>query len=153
MEYHRAAAMIGPAPSDGRTCRVNSIHDGDTLRATCGGEKVKVRFYCIDAPETAQRPWGTESRDHLRKIAPATVTLIEKDRDRYGRIVGEIFAGQQSLNLAMVEVGQAAVYRRYCTDRRYTAAEQRAKSARLGIWSKPGDHQQPWAYRRAQRAN
>jgi endonuclease YncB( thermonuclease family) len=37
-------------------CRVNSIHDGDTLRVTCNGQREQLRLYCIDAPELDQRP-------------------------------------------------------------------------------------------------
>lgn len=140
---------ISAAPGiEGQTCRVASIYDGDTLRAECDGEKVKVRLHCIDTPEMQQKPWGRESRDHLRAMTPKTITLVQHDRDRYGRIVGEVYAGDRSLNLAMVEGGQAAVYRRYCSDRRFTAAEERARAAGLGIWAKPGDHQRPWEWRK-----
>ncbi|MBK1723847.1 thermonuclease family protein [Thiocystis violacea] len=128
-------------------CMINSIYDGDTLRATCGAEKVKVRLYCIDTPEMGQRPWGTESRDYLRRIAPSTVRLVEHDKDRYGRIVGEVFDGETSLNLAMVAAGRAAVYPRYCNESRFYAAQEQAKTAGRGIWEKPGDQQQPWTWR------
>lgn len=131
------------------TCAVASIHDGDTLRAICDGERQQVRLYCIDAPEIAQRPWGIESRDHLRAITPARVTLRTHDRDRYGRTIGEVFdpASGESLNLAMVAAGQAVVYPQYCNDPAYYAAEQRARRAGLGIWSRPGDQQTPWRAR------
>lgn len=134
--------------ADGRPCTLNSIHDGDTARATCPEGPVKIRLYCIDAPEIAQRPWGSESRDHLRRIAPQTVSLIAHDKDRYGRIVGEVFGhAGQSLNLALVEAGQAAVYPAYCKESRFFAAQDRAKSAQRGIWEKPGEQQTPWTYR------
>lgn len=134
----------------GSLCRVASISDGDTVRAACQGGIQRVRLHCCDAPETSQRPWGPESTAYLRRITPPTVRLVSQGTDRYGRTIGELFDGEKSINLAMVEAGQAAVYRQYCKDPRYFAAERRAKSARLGIWSKPGDHQRPWDYRRAQ---
>lgn len=98
----------------------------------------------------AQRPWGQESRDHLRRITPSQVGLVERDKDRYGRIVGEIRAavGETSINLAMVEAGQAAVYPRYCQDPAFYAAERRAREAGLGIWEKEGEQQRPWESRR-----
>jgi endonuclease YncB( thermonuclease family) len=131
-------------------CVVDSVYDGDTLRATCAGEALKIRLYCIDAPEMAQRPWGQESRDHLRRITPREVGLVERDKDRYGRIVGEIGvpAGETSINLAMVEAGQAAVYPRYCKDPAFYAAERRAREAGRGIWEKDGAQQRPWEVRR-----
>jgi endonuclease YncB( thermonuclease family) len=129
-------------------CRVNSISDGDTLRATCDGEQVKIRLRCIDAPELGQRPWGQESRAYLRQITPRNVSLRRVDTDRYGRIVGELFAGEASLNLAMVRAGQAAVYARYCSERAYYRARDDARAAGLGIWSKSGGQQRPWEWRK-----
>lgn len=49
---------------------LDSVSDGDTVRATCGGEAVKIRLHCIDAPEMGQRSWGQERRDHLRRLVP-----------------------------------------------------------------------------------
>ncbi|RUR52102.1 thermonuclease family protein [Vreelandella populi] len=48
--------------------------------------------------------------------------MVTHDRDRYGRLVGEVLSGGRSLNLAMVEAGQAAFYNRYCSGARYSAA-------------------------------
>lgn len=136
--------------TDSAGCQVASIYDGDTLRAECNGLKIKVRFYCIDTPEMQQKPWGRESRDYLRGITPKVVTLKVHDTDRYGRQVAEVIdpATGEALNLAMVKAGQAAVYRRYCSDPSYSRAEAAAKAAALGIWAKPGDHQRPWDWRR-----
>ncbi|NBC47153.1 MAG: thermonuclease family protein [Gammaproteobacteria bacterium] len=135
---------------DSAGCRVVSIHDGDTLRATCSGIEIKVRLHCIDAPEIAQRPWGTESRDHLRRITPRVVSLRIHDTDRYERKVAEVIdpATGEVINLDMVKAGQAAVYRRYCNDPTYRQAETGAKAPGLGIWSVPGDHQRPWDWRK-----
>lgn len=136
--------------TDSAGCRVASIHDGDTLRAECNGEKLKVRLFCIDAPEMRQTPWGRESREHLRRITPRVVSLRIHDTDRYGRKVAEVIdpANGSVINRAMVEAGQAAVYQRYCKDGSYSRAEAGAKAAGLGIWATPGDHQRPWDYRR-----
>lgn len=135
-----------------RTCSVASVHDGDTLRAVCAGEKLKVRFYCIDAPEMAQRPWGTESRDHLRRLVGREVRLRIRDTDRYGRKVAEVLSPEgENLNRRMVRDGQAAVYRQYCPDPAYVRLERDARTERLGIWSQPGLQQTPWRYRHASR--
>ena len=169
--YHRRAAWIivglgmmaapwslaGGSPwfpdvPPGSACQVNSVHDADTLRATCNGKKVKIRLYCIDAPELAQRPWGQESRDYLRRLIPQQISIRQRDRDRYGRIVAEVFGhAGKNLNLALVEAGQAAVYPRYCRDSPYFDAQAQAKADRRGIWEKPGEHQTPWTWRRGQR--
>ncbi|SDX54830.1 thermonuclease family protein [Thiocapsa roseopersicina] len=136
------------APS-GRACAVASIHDGDTLRAVCDGERLQVRLYCIDAPEMSQAHWGRASRDHLRRMSPSQVTIRVHDTDRYGRQIGEILtADGLSLNLAMVSAGQAAVYPRYCQDPRFFAAERAARIGGMGIWASAGNHQRPWDHRR-----
>ncbi len=137
-----------PSASSGEPCRVTRISDGDTIRATCQGEALRVRLYCIDAPETDQHPWGADSTEHLRRITPTTIGLVRHNTDRYGRVIGELFDGETSLNLAMVRVGQAAVYPQYCSDPAYFSAERAAKSAGLGIWRTPGLHQRPWEWRR-----
>lgn len=141
-----------PSVQPGTACRVDSVHDGDTLRATCDGRAVKIRLYCIDAPELEQRPWGPESRTYLRQILPQQIGVRERDTDRYGRLVAEVYGHAGTLvNLALVERGIAAVYPRYCRDARYHEAQERARVEKLGIWEKPGDHQQPWEYRKGKR--
>ncbi|WP_208766816.1 thermonuclease family protein [Nostoc flagelliforme] len=54
------------------------------------------------------------------------------ERDRYGRLVGELFLGNQSVNLQMVREGQAVVYTQYLgncavTKDEYLKAEAQAK--------------------------
>jgi endonuclease YncB( thermonuclease family) len=107
-----------------------------------------VRLYCIDAPELAQAPWGRESRDHLRQIAPRQVTLRIRDTDRYGRKVAEVLTMDgENLNKRQVRDGQAAVYRQFCPDPAYGRLEADARAQGLGIWEKPGAQQTPWVYR------
>lgn len=130
------------------SCSVRNIYDGDTLTVLCDGREEKIRLYCIDAPEMGQQPWGRQSRDHLRRITPGQVTVRAVERDRYGRLVGEVLSGSRSLNLGMVEAGQAAVYDRYCDERRYGVAEQQARQAGSGVWAEPGLQQRPWEWRR-----
>lgn len=136
------------APS--RSCRLERVLDGDSIRMRCEGRPVEVRLYCIDAPEKGQPPWGERSRSHLREITPRDLELVPIDRDRFGRTVGEVYtadAEHRSLNLEQVRSGQAAVYERYCEDPRYFRAEREARAARRGIWRKRGEHQTPWIYR------
>jgi endonuclease YncB( thermonuclease family) len=155
-----AAAVLLPLPwliplasnwyTPSAACTVASVHDGDTLPATCGGEKVKIRLYCIDAPEMGQRPWGTMSRDQLRGLLPqgSRIEIRQIDKDRYGRVVGEVLKENgDNLNLQMVLAGEAAVYPRYCSDDRYFQVQAVAKAARSGIWARAGLQQTPWRYR------
>jgi hypothetical protein len=60
------------------TGRVVSVGDGDTLRVTTGGKTVTVRLACVDAPETAQAPFGKAATDRLRQLLPPSqqITLV-----------------------------------------------------------------------------
>lgn len=154
-------ALTGPwllpamSDADGQdireNCQVLSIYDGDTMTVHCQGEKIKVRLYCIDAPEMRQEPWGMEARDTLQDLVGLTVNVRGRDRDRYGRIVGGVWSAGMNLNLEMVRLGRAAVYPRYCRDRSYYKAGRIAMDSRIGIWSVSGLHQSPWIWRKQQK--
>lgn len=144
-----ACQVIQTETTTTRECTVSSVYDGDTMRVKCDGEQVKVRLLCIDAPEMGQKPWGRESRDYLRGLAPrgSRVQIKGRSKDKYGRLLGEVIYRGKNLNLAMVRAGQAAVYRRYCSHDQYYQTELGAKDAAIGIWNKPGSHQRPWSWR------
>lgn len=141
-----ASEAIATTP---RLCDLSRITDGDTLRLRCGDEYVTVRLYCIDAPEMAQRPWGTGAKKALERLTPRYVELRPLALDRYGRTVGAIHdpSANISLGLELVRGGHVAVYPHYCTDPLYLEAEALARAAHLGIWSQDGDQQTPWETR------
>ena len=62
------ASVAGPAEVQGQSVRatVLSIGDGDTIRVRQAGRALTVRLACIDAPETAQSPWGHQARRYLQ---------------------------------------------------------------------------------------
>ena len=135
---------------------VLSIGDGDTLRVRQGGQAITVRLACIDAPETAQSPYGQQARRFLqqRLAIGKPVTLEVKTTDRYGRAVAEVIAGG-NINLALVEEGHDFVYRQFlqgCNAKAYLRAEEEARRQRLGVWQLPGGVIRPWDYRRGRRA-
>ena len=136
-------------------CTVSSVYDGDTLRAECGGEKLKVRLHCIDTPEMGQKPWGRESRDYLRSLLPrgSQIQLVVHTRDKYGRQVAEVIRGSKNLNRLMVQGGQAVVYPKYCPSSftEYYRAEDQARQGGNGMWSKSGLQQMPWEWRHRNR--
>lgn len=82
---------------------VLSIGDGDTLTVTGTSGRRTVRMACIDAPETAQAPYGNAARETLRVLAPvgSTVDLRVGDIDRYGRTVAEVWRGATNVNLRL----------------------------------------------------
>jgi hypothetical protein len=111
---------------------------------------------CIDAPETAQRPYGAASSQRLQELAPlgSVVSLRPQTIDKYGRTVAEVFRDGQNVNLAMVSSGQAFAYRKYlsaCDGPAYLGAEAAAQRQRVGVWAVPGGIQRPWDWRKGTR--
>jgi len=152
------AALAWPSEvvAQGVKATVLSIGDGDTIRVRQAGKALTVRLACIDAPETAQSPYGQQARTYLQQRLPIgrEVSLNIKTTDRYGRSVAEIFSGV-NINLALVEDGQAFAYRQYlsgCDTKSYLEAEERASRRRLGVWQVPGGITRPWDFRRAHRS-
>ena len=151
------ASVAWPAEVQSQTVRatVLSIGDGDTIRVRQAGQALTVRLACIDAPETAQSPWGQQARRYLQQRLPIgrEVTLEVKTTDRYGRTVAEVIS-DINLNLVMVEDGQAFAYRQYlggCNAKEYLDAEVRASRHRYGVWQVEGGITRPWDFRRSPR--
>jgi micrococcal nuclease len=140
---------------------IKQPYDGDTINVSHNGEKLKVRFACIDAPELKQ-PMGKVSRDYLRSLISSSKGKVGLDimtSDRYGRQVAEVWIdtperGIELAQSAMVVTGHAYPYEQYKQDCRnweaVTDAEKYAQSKKLGVWA--GNFQKPWDYRRAQRS-
>jgi len=144
-------APFAPLGQVARAATVLSIGDGDTISVLERGQKLKVRLACIDAPETAQSPYGISSRNQLKALLPlgSKVSLRVQAVDRYGRSVAEVI-GKGLINLAMVQSGQAFAYRQYlgrCDRGAYLAAERLAQAQRLGVWAVPGGITRPWDFR------
>ena len=119
-------------PQDGLSGAAKVV-DGDTFWL---GE-TKVRVYGIDAPEAAD-PLGPAATAWLtNRVRGQTVSCVERDVDQYGRIVAQCSVAGEDLAEQMTEAGLARAYRRFTTQ--YVAAENRAKSANLGIWSNDGE--------------
>ena len=148
-----------PVPAISEEWTVLNIHDGDTLKARQGSRIEKFRFCGIDAPELNQ-PLGIESRDKLRSLVLSSknkVMISEVEKDRYGRIVAEIFttspSGEKFLNEELVSSGLAYHYAQYsssCPNKgAIVSAEIIAKNQHAGVWS--GNYQKPWEYRKQNR--
>ncbi len=151
-----AALLPGAGSAQALKGEVLSIGDGDTIRVRQGGRAITVRLACIDAPETAQRPYGQQARSYLQRRLPVgrEVNLDVKTTDRYGRSVAEVIS-DININLAMVEDGQAFAYRQYlggCDAKEYLDAEYRASRRRYGVWQVPGGITRPWDFRRGRRS-
>lgn len=130
------------------SCRLKHIADGDTVVATCAEYNLSIRLMGIDSPEMAQKPWGEQSKQALIAYLPQVFTLKNHGQDVYQRTLGTLYADGQDINLQMIKSGMAVAYQGKDTPKSYHEAEKQAKSAKLGIWAKPGDQQDPRKWRR-----
>ncbi len=128
------------------------VIDGDTLEVA--GQR--IRLHGIDAPESKQlcrrdgERWrcGKDATSALKAfLGSRPVSCVELDRDRYRRIVAKCAVDGVDVGEWMVSQGWAVVYYQYSYE--YSRAEQRAKSARRGIWA--GEFEKPWEWRKQQR--
>jgi micrococcal nuclease len=150
---------------------VERVSDGDTLvLKSANGEKVTVRFACVDTPEIPhsrkeknskitknvnQFAWGMKAKtriDELIQQSGNRVKLNITDSDRYGRKIAEVRLKDGTfLQQVLLKEGLAKVYRPYlnkCPSKDVVQqAEAQAKQQRIGIW---GDQKfvDPWDYRR-----
>jgi micrococcal nuclease len=144
--------LISQAHAAEYPARVVGITDGDTLTVlTAEKRQVKIRLAGIDAPESGQ-DFGMRAKQAASALAfGKNVTVIERDTDRYGRTVADIFLPDgRSLNRAMVGQGMAWWYRKYTpNDRVLAGLETQSRQERRGLWSQPAPLP-PWDWRKGQ---
>jgi endonuclease YncB( thermonuclease family) len=138
------AIPVIPSPPAATEVTVSSITDGDTLRFSPALEgRVVLRMLHIDAPETAQAPWGEASRAELLRLAPASTELrIETEQQRidpFDRLLGHaIRRDGLDINREQLRLGQAVLFVIWPNVGRfeeYRAAEIEAQSAGRGVWN------------------
>jgi endonuclease YncB( thermonuclease family) len=137
--------------------RVVKVSDGDSV-VVLDASLVQhtVRLVGIDAPEKKQAfGWRAKYTLGLRVFGqPVRVDVMKKDR--YGRLLGQVWLGEQDINLAQIETGMAWHYAEYARDQRpadrllYATAQEDARQARRGLWQDPNPIA-PWQFRRSKR--
>ena len=112
------------------TGKVVSVADGDTITVLYGKKEYKIRFLHIDCPESSQA-FGTKAKQVLsNKVFGKTVTVRWTDKDRYKRILGDVYVGQRWINVEMVNEGMAWHYKFFSKDASIGAAQAKARAAR-----------------------
>lgn len=143
----------GQVPEEGWG-RVVSVIDGDTFDLLLDSKKsIRIRLNGIDAPERGM-PYGKVSKQYLGKLcAGGRVRYVQKDIDRYGRMVAKCFLPDGSnIEASMVAAGMAWHYTRYSSDKKLQALEDEARANRRGLWQDPNPIA-PWEYRKMKRGN
>lgn len=128
------------------------VADGDTLTILVNRQEIRVRLQGIDAPEKGQ------DHSRLSREALSSQTMGKKarvswrEKDRYGRVLGEVFVGasSESVNETQVAEGWAWHYSRYSSSRRLAELERQARALRKGLWAGPRPVP-PWEWRASKR--
>lgn len=132
--------------------KVVEVVDGDTIKVMHEGKAVKILLAGIDCPEIKQ-PFGEKAKEYTYGLAfGQVVTVKEKAKSQYGRIVAEIVLPEKiNLNRQLVWAGLAWWYRKRAPDNSTLAeAETRAKKARRGLWTDESPIP-PWEWRKSKR--
>jgi micrococcal nuclease len=131
---------------------VRRVVDGDTLLMASGA---RVRLQGIDAPESVKpnapiEAWGPEAsqftRDFIRRANNRVRLSFGPERkDQYDRFLAFVWDGEVMLNEELVRAGlaEARLDYRYSgvMKRRLSDAQEEARRAGRGIWSKPTANQ------------
>ena len=142
------------ASAEELTGKVIRVSDGDTITVLGpANQQHKIRLMGIDAPEKGQA-FGNKSRDSLASIVAGRNVAVEwHKRDRYGRLVGQVFADSHDVGIVQIERGMAWHYKAYAREQRpedaqaYAGAEVESRAARRGLWADPRPVP-PWEWRR-----
>lgn len=154
----RLAALVLallPLAAAAEQCLVVGVSDGDTLTARCGQpgayRQVRVRLAAIDAPESAQ-PFGQRSKQSLSDLCyRQEAQIVQRDTDRYGRVVADVSCAGQDAGTRQVAAGMAWVYTKYAAQHQHLLPiEGMARAKRVGLWRDPGAVP-PWEWRKRTR--
>lgn len=142
-----ALSSVQPDSLAEETYRVKRVVDGDTLLLENGA---RVRLEGIDTPETVKpdypvEPWGPEASRFTKNAISENggvvrLQLGRQRKDRHGRFLAFVWTGETLLNEELVRAGLATAETHYhysaTLKRRLAAAEEEAREAHRGIWSR-----------------
>jgi endonuclease YncB( thermonuclease family) len=133
-----AAAIVG---------QVVGVTDGDTITVLDSSKtQHKIRLNGIDAPESSQA-FGARAKQALSdKVFGKQVRVDWKERDRYDRILGDVYVDDRHINVDMVQEGWAWHFKKYSSDENLAGTEVAARVARRGLWTDPNPVP-PWEFR------
>ena len=152
-EVDFSGTWLPQAPqNDLHPCTVTKIVDGDTFQCDPVG---RIRFIGMDTPERGQKPFGPMATEALTAMTPLGAEVhIEFDverEDRYDRILGYVWSGNQMINWRLVRDG-FALMATYPPNVAYTdqvlAAQQAAREDGVGLWAVNGFDCEPSSFRR-----
>lgn len=143
-----ACVMSAPAQAEWLRGHVVGVIDGDSLVVLIKTQEIEVRMSDIDAPEKGQ-PFGKASKESLSELAfDRDVAIDVRTTDRFGRVVGRVYASGVDAALEQIRRGMAWVFRKYSNDITLLNIEQQARLTRRGLWADTSPLP-PWEWRYA----
>ena len=117
---------------------VVKVLDGDSIEIKRNGKIYTIRLYGVDTPEYKQAYSNKAKQFTKRLVNRQKVNVVEKDIDRYGRIVALVESSGQLVNRELVREGLAWYYPKYCLAQplcdELKDLERRAKNEGRGLW-------------------
>ena len=139
--------LLLPLVAAAESYRVIRVVDGDTAVIDYHGIDAKVRFLCVNTPESVHPdtkqnvPMGKVASKYTEKrLSGKQIDLGHGDepRDKYGRLLAYIFVDGVNFNVELVRQGLSPYYTKYGTCEPYAQqfreAEQLAQREKLNIW-------------------
>ena len=129
------------------TGRVERAISGDTIVVANRAGRYQVRLFRIAAPGIGQNG-GKDAAAHLSSLVGGKLVSVEwSARDSRGRILGIVYLEEEDINLQMVRDGFARHDKRVDRSPDYSAAEQKARAEKCGLWapSRPQNPDKPAA--------
>lgn len=139
--------FIPGSPSEG-LYPVTRVVDGDTIKVLVNNQEETVRYIGIDTPETVHpsKPvefMGAEASKMNKDLIMTSggVVRLELDiqeKDKYGRYLAYVYAGETFINYELVRLGYARVATyppnvKHSLD--FIRAEKEARENNRGLWS------------------
>ncbi|NIA72363.1 thermonuclease family protein [Pelagibius litoralis] len=108
-------------PAQAQDCHswpLESVYDGDSVRATVNGESTRIRVMGLDTPEMpprakceAEKAGAYAARDRLRALSEgAAVTFCPDGKDRYGRTLAVMLIDGVDVAEILIAEGLAREY-------------------------------------------
>jgi len=134
-------SITAPPADLGTPATVTAVIDGDTFKATVGGQEVDVRLLGINAPESDEC-YGAEARTELTDLlGDFNVTMVagKEDVDEFGRLLRYVYVQNGNevtfVNQRLVADGAAlGLQNGHEFQTEFKALEERAYASGRGMW-------------------
>lgn len=133
-----AVACTGARSGLSPELELAEVVDGDTLRLRVAGTVEEVRLVGVNTPEFGEC-YAEDATAALAELVAGGELRVELagtgERDRFGRLLRYVYAGENLINLDLVETGAGlALFGDHPQQRVFAAAGDRARLAGLGMW-------------------